>query len=190
MMACACVLVAGTALAADKPATVYDRVGARLQADPALAAQVGQPTPEIKSVAWLVGTWDVTAKVQGGSPATSTDKGVSTTAYVLGGTWLQTQDTYPGGTQDIGYLTYNPVTKQWVALGIDSTGNAVTTTSTGWQGNRLVLTGNVIIVGEPTMLRQTVEKVSDNGYDVINEEQMPDGSWIVLDRYEYRRSAS
>jgi hypothetical protein len=178
--------IGGAAVAADSP-TVYDRVAAKLQADSALAAVVGQPTPEIKAMAWMAGTWDVTAKVQAGAQATGAEKGTSVISYTLGGTWLEARDTYPGGTQDIGYLTFNPATRLWMALGIDSTGNAVMTTSRGWQGSRLVLEGTVMIVGEPTVLRQTVSKISDSAYDVINEEQVADGRWIVLDRYEYRK---
>jgi hypothetical protein len=129
--------------------------------------------------------------VQAGSAVTGTsDKGRSIIAYALDGTWIEARDTYPAGGQDVGYVTYNPVTKRWIALGIDGTGNAVTTTATGWAGNRLVFTGDVTIVGEQVTLRQTVEKVSDTAYNVINEQKMADGSWLVLDRYEYRKRAN
>jgi hypothetical protein len=160
---------------------LYERVEARLKADPALAEQLGKPTPEIKSLSWMVGTWDVTATVQAGSAATGTsDKGQSVIAFALDGTWIEARDTYPGGGQDVGYVTYNPVVKQWIALGIDGAGNAVTTMATGWTGNRLVFTGEVTIVGERVTLRQTIEKLNDAAYNVINEQKMADGSWLVL----------
>lgn len=169
---------------------VYDAVASRLQHDPKLAGQIGKPTPEIQALSWMTGTWTVTATVQAGANVAKPEAGTSVIAYTLDGTWLEIRDTYPGGTQDIGYLTYNPARKSWIALGIDSTGNAVTTLSAGWEGSKISFAGNVMIVGIPVTLRQTMTKISDAAYDVTNEQQMPDLNWVLLDRYEYRRRAN
>src|ERR1051325_2389455 len=101
---------AATAAAAEEP-TIYDRVAAKLGAEPQLAAKVGAPSDEIKSLSWMIGTWDIAAVVSGGKAVQAPDKGTSVISYAIGGTWIEARDTYPSGTQDVGYLTYNVVTK-------------------------------------------------------------------------------
>jgi hypothetical protein len=79
------------------------------------------------------------------------------------------------------------VTRRWIALSLDSLGNAVTTTSPGWEGERMVFTGAALIVGEPATLRQTIHRRGADAYEVVNEERMRDGSWKRLDAYRYVR---
>jgi len=168
--------------------SLYERIEAKLAADPAFAAKLGKPAEELASVRWLVGTWDVTATVFATKSAPeSHSQGTSVVTAAIGGTWLQYVDSYPEGSQDMGFLTCNPVTRLWVAVALDSTGNSVVVTGTAWTENRLVLSGNVTIVGEKVILRQTLTKISDAEYTVFNEEQLSDGEWRALDRYRYRR---
>lgn len=166
-----------------KPPTLYDRVDARLKRDPALAKALGHAAPEMKSVAWMTGDWDISAAVAGGAA----EKGKSHVAPVLGGVWLEIRDTYPQGNQDISYLGFNPVSRRWTTMTVDAVGNAVTNTAERWQGGKLVFTGDVVVIGEKATLRQTVIKQSDRAYTIANEERMPDGSWVLLDSYKYTK---
>jgi hypothetical protein len=169
---------------------LYERVEARLAAQPELAAALGNPAPEMASLAWLVGSWSISARVlveesAGAEGAGKADHGTSEVRPILGGTWLEIADTYPEGNQDLGFVTYDLVHRRFQAVSLDSFGNAVTTTGAGWDGDRLVFTGDVEILGEGATLRQIFVKTSDRSYAVINEERMPDGSWRTLDRYDY-----
>lgn len=179
----ACLLPA----AAKNDASLYDRVAARLARDPALAKMLGTQPKQMRDVAWLVGTWDVVAEVQAAAKATPPERGTSIVAFSLGGTWLEIRDTYPSGTQDLGFLSFSPVTRRWTSIGLDSLGNAVTTSGEGWRGNRLVVSGDVTIVGVRTTLRQTIVKQGDRAYMVTNEERRADGRWQLLDTYRYAK---
>ena len=166
--------------------TLYERVEKRLVAQPELAQLVGQPTPELQDARWLVGKWNVTARIF--SAPENVDRGEGTVTPILGGTWLQLQDRYSGHPEDLGFLTYKAVTKQWISIGIDKHGNAITAIGERWEGNRLELIAErADIIGERVTLRQTIEKRSPREYRVLNEERLPDGTWAAIDEYLYTK---
>jgi hypothetical protein len=70
---------------------------------------------------------------------------------------------------------------------VDGIGNAVTSTARRWDGNKLVFSGDVVVVGEKATLRQTIIRLGDRAYTVANEERMPDGKWRLLDTYRYSK---
>ncbi|HEU4887957.1 MAG TPA: DUF1579 family protein [Thermoanaerobaculia bacterium] len=169
--------------------TLYQRVTARLEAEPELARVVGLPTPQIQEARWLLGRWAITARVFSSDGSDSIDRGEGTVEPILGGTWLQLRDRYSGEPEDLGFLTYNAATKRWMAIGIDKSGNAITAIGERWEGNRLVLIAeNADIIGERVTLRQTIEKRSPREYRVLNEERLPDGTWAAIDEYVYTKN--
>ena len=171
------------ALTADTPG-LYQRVEQLLASDPALSARIGQPAAEMQEVGWMIGTWDVFAIVEGGdAPA---ERGTSIVSPLFEGTWLEIRDSYPTGTQDIGYLGYNPAQRRWISVALDSLANANRTYAEGWDRGHATFEGDVVIVGVPAHLRQTIERRSSDEYVVTNEE-LVDGSWRRLDRYRYVR---
>jgi hypothetical protein len=183
------VLSVGAAEKRPRISTLYDRIAAKMTQNPALAEAVGSPSPELRSAAWLVGRWNVTARVfADGAEPKEADHGQSTVEEILGGTWLQIRDTYEGQPEDLGFLTFNVATKNWIAIGIDKSGNAVTSKAKAWDGNRLALLAeDADILGEHVALRQTLEKHSDREYTILNEERLSNGEWAVIDEYVYRK---
>jgi hypothetical protein len=173
--------------AADQP-SLYERVAARLADRPDLAT-LGQPPAELEQVAWMHGSWTIEATVFATpSSPERTDHGSVLVSRVVGGCWLQLAYSYPTGTQDLGFMTYNRVTRRWTSVGLDSTGNAAVVTAAAWEGNRLVFeTPALEIVGERVHIRQTIEKLSPDEFVLRNEERLPDGTWRALDQYRYRR---
>jgi hypothetical protein len=187
--------LAGAALAAATPAAsapaqrdLYQRVSERLAADPALAARIGHAGPEMQSLAWMIGTWDVVAIVEG-REVTAADHGTSEVRPVLGGTWLEVRDTYPSGTQDISYLGFSAAERRWVSLGLDSLANANRVTAAGWGDDRLIFEGDFLVLGLPAHLRQTLSRSGVDEYLITNEERIG-GAWRRLDRYRYVRRRS
>jgi hypothetical protein len=172
----------------EERSTLYDRVDARLKREPAVAEALGKPPQQLERVSWMVGRWKVAVRIAGETEVKESNRGESVVQPVIGGTWLEIRDSYEGGEQDVGYLTFNIVTKEWITLAIDRTGNAVTLRTKGWDGNRLTFVAeDVIIVGERVPLRQVLEKVSDREYTIRNEERLASGSWALVDEYVYRK---
>jgi hypothetical protein len=172
------------------PPSLYERVATHL-AQRSDLAQLGAPPVELQQVSWMIGTWDIEATVFATTSAPErVDRGRSVVTPVIGGTWLQMADTYPGGTQDLGFLTFDPVGRRWLSLGLDSTGNAVRASAPAWDGDRLaLLAGDAIIVGEHVSLRQTLTRLGPDAFTLSNEERRPDGSWLRLDEYRFRRAS-
>jgi hypothetical protein len=98
--------------------------------------------PDFSSMMFLTGTWTCTQMLRGKSrPDTST------TTIGMDGAWMVTQDTAPPfdqyrtyAIQGTSYMTYDPTIKQWVTIGVDSSGGYGTTTSPGWDGNVMTAT--------------------------------------------------
>ena len=174
-------------LAAVDPPTIYQRVEQRLAADPAAVAAFGRPAPQMRDVDWLIGTWDVSAHLEGrgGPPAT----GTSVVTPVLGGTWLEVRDSYPNGTQGLIFVGYSVVEGRWVSVSIDSLMNANRSTATGWNDGRIVLEGDFVILGVPAHLRQTVVRDGADNYSVVTEERI-EGAWRRFAVYYYHRRAT
>ena len=169
-------------------ATLYDRI-AKAMAGRSDLNDLGKPAPELQRMRWMLGQWNVEAVVFATPTAPQrTEHGKALITFVNDGTWLQMADAYPAGNQDLGFLTYNIVSRRWISVGLDSVGNAVISTASSWEGNRLVLQApHVEILGVVTTLRQTLSKQDDDHYSLLNEEQLPSGAWVKLDEYHYQR---
>ncbi len=172
--------------------SLYERIEKNFTRHPELARQLESPPEEMKEVMWMVGDWETEAHVfKTRTTPERTSRGTSEIRPRMGSRWLYIHDTYPDGGEDEGYLTFNPVTKHWISVALDTTGNAVVTTARRWEGNRLVfLAKNIRVVGERVTLRQTMEKKSDTEYHILNEERLPNGKWIALDEYTYRKKTT
>jgi len=176
-------------LVADQRAlNLYERIDQKLRANPALAAIVSTPAAEMSELQWMIGRWKVESRVLTPKPQEKADRGESVVEPAIGGTWLQIRDTYKDRVEDLGFMTFNSVTRRWTSVSLDKTGNSVTVSTDKWDGNRLVFTPDAVeIFGERVALRQTLEKRSANEYRILNEERMPNGEWVALDEYVYTR---
>ena len=150
-----------------------------------------EPVPQLKQIAWLVGTWRCHAHsfAVGSAPAHDFGESTYSAKFIMRNPlngeqpWLQLVDE---ATRDLSFITYDPMAKRWVVTGIEWPVTYGTSTGT-MTGNRLVVTGTSTIFGREYRLRQTYTKVSDNAFTIFNEEQRPDGSWIPDDEYDFVR---
>ena len=181
------ILTLALMLAAAEPPTLLQRIQERLATDPAAAATIGRPSPLMREIDWLIGTWDVTTQLEGrgGPPET----GTSVVTPVLGGTWLEVRDTYAHGTQSLIYVGYSALEGRWVSVSIDSLMSANRSTASAWTGNRIVLEGDFIIFGLPAHLRQTVARDGADNYSLINEERIGERWQRLSIAYYSRRRA-
>src|SRR4051812_4350706 len=127
MLSLALLLAAADPPTPPAPPTLYDRVEQRIAADPAAAASLGHPAPQMREVDWLIGSWDVTALMEahGGPPATAT----SIVTPALGGAWLEIRNTYAYGAQSVFYVGYSAMEGHWVSVDITNLMSANRSTS-------------------------------------------------------------
>ena len=170
-------------LAASDPPTLYQRIRQRYVADPAAAASLGRPAPQMHEVDWLIGTWDVSAVVdeQGGPPSS----GTSAIAPAFGGAWLEIRDTYPGAL-NLFYLGYSTAEGRWIVVALDNLMNASRSGAPAWTDGRISFEGDYLILGMPAHLRQTIERQSNDAFSVVTEEFVGERWSRVASRY-YRR---
>lgn len=171
-------------LAAAQSPNLYQRVEESLAARPEVAAGLGHPAPQMREVAWLVGTWDIVATVEGRE--TPVERGTSVVTPIFGGAWLEIRDTYPAGNQDIAYLGYSLAEGSWLNVSLDSLVNGHRSTALAWQNGRIVFEGDFVILGVRARLRQSVQREGEDAYTVTNEEWL-DRGWHRLDSYRYTR---
>jgi hypothetical protein len=170
----------------ERDLNLYEKVEAKLAANPVLASTLGKPGREMSAMSWLLGDWDIVAEVQATNHVSDPEHGRARVTATLNGTVLELRDTYPSGTQDLGFLSFSAATQTWTSIGLDSLGNAIVTrgqaTATG-----MTLEGDVTILGVDTHLRQTITREGDRSYRLVNEERAADGRWRLLDTYRYTR---
>jgi hypothetical protein len=171
------------------PRTLYEKVAANAARDPDFLKRLNAPPKEMEQVRWLVGVWEISGRAFATrtTPERAGASGQSVAQIVMNGRWLSYVDSYPDSTEQT-FLGYDPFTKEWVSQSIGSSGYAFTArTSDDWRDGRLVFTSVVDIFGIKTRLRQTMEKRSDREYRLLNEERLPDGEWVAVDEYVYRK---
>ncbi|MBI4752400.1 MAG: S9 family peptidase [Acidobacteria bacterium] len=171
-------------------AAFYERIAAKLSANPELEKQLGKPAPEMDQLKWLIGTWEITTRVFATQTTSErTEQGQGTVTPFMDGTWLSLADSYgPNGPDDQGFMSYDPFTKKWISLAIDKSGIVMVTMADGWKDNRLIFCAPPVeILGVSVQLRQILEKRSETEYRILNEEQLPNGEWVPVDEYIYRK---
>jgi hypothetical protein len=166
------------------PPTLFERLQQRFAADPAAAASLGRPAPQMREADWLIGTWDVSAVVEarGGPPSS----GTSVVTPAFGGTWLEIRDTYPAAL-NLAFVGYSVVEGRWVIVALDNLMNANRSSSAAaWTGDSIVFEGDQLILGLPAHLRNTLERHGPDEFTILAEE-LVGGRWSRLAIRYYRR---
>jgi hypothetical protein len=139
-----------------------------LVASPAITAAQPAPAPtmvpmtkpDFSSMMFLTGTWNCTQMLRG-----KTRPDTSTTTMSADGMWMVSQDTAPPFDQyrtvtinATNYTGYDATIKQWVNLGVDSSGAYFLASSPGWQGSTITWTTKGLDGSSGT---DVITKVSD-----------------------------
>jgi len=132
---------------------------------------------------WLVGEWSFENHVR----ATSTTPPYTDTyfyTYALSDN--DTRYTVSGhGAKERPYLTFDPFSNRWMMTFTEGLFGVLQ--SKGWQGDTIVFTGPLTMLGVDCELRQTITKKGENEFHILNEEKLPDGSWRETDEFFCRR---
>jgi hypothetical protein len=151
---------------------------------------VSAPISELVLFDWLKGTWRSHTLEQlptGGSR----DLGMNTYVFapVLNGRWIFGAS---GHSDDEFYITYDVFARRYVALRIQGDPSyGLWVSYDGWRGDKIVFISNdSTVFGRPYVRRMTIEHPSARAFDIIDEEQRPDGSWSTDDVLEMNKQAS
>ena len=135
---------------------------------------------------WLIGEWACENRVRA-TPTTPayTDTYIYTYEYADNDTRITV--TGPSG-KSRPLLTFDPFSRRWMMTFVDGLYGVLQ--SEGWDGNRMVFHGHLTMLGVDCELRQTLTRHSADEGRILNEEKLPDGSWLVTDEFFCRRKAN
>src|SRR6266849_4878612 len=141
------------------PAVPADKPGA---SNP---APVPKPAPELAQLKYFLGTWHCEGNVPA-SPMGPAHKSRATvvTRLDLGGFWYsgtvreEKAADNPHPLSGMFHETYDAAKKQFVMLWVDNFGVWSTETSTGWDGDKIVYSGEAAMGGERVPVRDTFAK--------------------------------
>ena len=155
-------------------------------------AVLKQPVPELKRLAWMTGTWrcHIHSFAIGSAPARDFGESTYSAKFIMRNplnrerTWLQLAD---AAGRDLTLVTYDAMAHRWVMTGVEWPVSYGVSTG-AMSRNQLVLTGDATVFGRNYHLRQTITKLSDNAFTILNEERRPDATWIRDDEYDFVRA--
>jgi len=158
--------------------------------DPRVTNMASGPISELVLFDWLKGTWRSHTLAQlptGGSR----DLGLNTYVFapVLDGRWIFGAS---GHSDDEFYITYDVFARRYVALRIQGDPSyGLWVSYDGWRGDKIVFVSNdSTVFGRPYVRRMTIEHPSARAFNIIDEEQRPDGTWSTDDVLEMNKQAS
>jgi len=87
------------------------------------------------------------------------------------------------------HITYDPAQKRYVLLWVDNTGGWSQETATGWEGDKLVFSGDGSMMGQKVTGRDTFIKATDGSFKHTMEAQM-NGQWTSMGDETCKKAAA
>jgi hypothetical protein len=173
------------ALAAAVPCTFAQDVKGR-PAQKVVKAEMGapKPAPEMSQLKFFDGSWTCEGTMSP-SPFGPGGKMKSTVRSQadLGGFWQSgvVKGTSPGMPPFEGRfnMTYDPMAKRHVMLWVDNMGGWAHSTAPGWEGDKIVFSGDSFMSGKKFATRDTFAKGAGGTMRHTSDMQM-DGKWAPL----------
>ena len=157
-----------------------------LVASSALAQPAPKPAPEMSQLKYYAGSWTCTGDAPAGpfGPAHKTQSSLVLKSD-LDGFWYNgplTETKTASNTQPVkgmAHLGYEPKGKQFVMVWVDNFGSWATEMSPGWQGDTMVWTGDMMVMGDKLGARDTYVKKSDTEFTHKFDLNMK-GQWALM----------
>ena len=166
--------------------TLASVAGLLLVASSALAQQAPKPAPEMSQIKYFAGSW----KCTGDAPASPFGAAHKTESSLilksdLDGFWYSgplaemktASNTQP--VRGMVHIGYDATGKQFAMVWVDNFGSWATEMSPGWQGDTMVWTGDMMVMGEKDTARDTYVKKSDTEFTHKFELNMK-GQWSPI----------
>ena len=84
-------------------------------------------------------------------------------------------------------LTFDPWSRRWIYM--LTSGSYGTLRSPGWDGDQIVFTGLMTMIGIDCEWRMTWTRQGEDAFGFVNEECAADGSWRYIDEWRYLRKS-
>lgn len=139
---------------------------------------------EMKKWSWIPGEWTSENRVPetAVSPA-FTDIGKAHYDFDSKGEWLCM--VAPDGTQ-FPNITFDPFSRQWIYV-LTRGAYGLLRSAEGWQADSISFTGLMTMLGPTREWRMRWTREGDDAFGFVNEEVGPDGEWIFVDEWSFRR---
>ena len=147
-----------------------------LQARAASPPPLPRPAPELGQLQFFAGSWS--CQDQDHRPSQVR------VSLDLDGFWYSVRVEMPAspeaprGLRAQIYWGYDPALRQFVETGVDTLGGFGTEMSPGWQGDRMVWTGDLLAMGERTEIRETFYRRATVLQHTV--ESQVKGQWSVV----------
>jgi Protein of unknown function (DUF1579) len=153
-----------------------------------------KPAPELANAKYLVGTWSCTGEAPESpfGPAHKTETTVMMKPD-LDGFWIDGTVTEkktasnPHPVKGMVHVGYDSAAKQFVMLWIDNFGARSTETSPGWEGDTLNFSGEMMMMGENTPVKDTFVKKGANELTHRGEMSMKGENHMMVEETCKRR---
>jgi hypothetical protein len=150
----------------------------------ALAQEMPPPAAELSTEKWFVGKWTCEG-TQHASPMGPEHKYTAGNDFKmdLGGYWLSYAIDYVKPQKMMflkGVATWDPGQKKHVRVDYMVGGSWAQMTTPGWEGDKLVFTGETVMGGKKMSMRHTITKSGDAQFSGLYEVGGPDGKLMPL----------
>jgi len=158
-----------------KPAAAPAAAAKPAAAAPAAAAAPPPPAPkpaaELDQLKYFEGTWKCAGKQPAGPFGPEHDyKSSFKMKKDVDNFWIgleyeqKKSKVHPVPIKAKGFVGWDSVAKKFVTIGVDNTGGWITESSTGWEGDKLVFSGDGSMMGQKVSFRETYAKKSDKAF--------------------------
>jgi hypothetical protein len=172
------------AAAPAKPAPA-PAAAAKPAAAPAAPAAAAPPPPapkpaaELEQLKYFEGTWKCAGKQPAGPFGPEHDyKSSFKMKKDVDNFWVgleyeqKKSKVHPMPIKAKGFVGWDSVAKKFVTIGVDNTGGWITESSTGWEGDKLVFSGDGSMMGQKVSFRETYAKKGDKAFLWTGEMKM------------------
>lgn len=153
-------------------------------ADPRIKAVIARPIPELSQFAWLSGTWRARNSVElPNGKRRDLGENIYVFAATMKGRWIFGAD---GKAADEFYITFDPFAHHFVLARIEGDPSyGIWESTQGWRDGDITFMSSLAYAnGRPYRRRITFEHHSARTFEIYDEEQLADGSWIADDAVE------
>lgn len=150
-------------------------------------AQFAAPAPEIQKLSWMVGTWSSAGQfsVQG-----TEFEYASEWVVTMDGPFIKTvnvQSMAGFELKETSYISWDPAKKEYLMTSYTNFSDQPRVEHGKWVGEELVFTSDPwTAMGEPTVARGTLKKVSENEFTFMLEFKLETG-WETVSNDPFKR---